>query len=112
MLYLFGTPGPGAVLVHVGRAGRRRGRRDRPRRHPAADDCFASIDFFEQREIPFVVAVNVFDGARRYTVEEIRDALDVDPHVPVMLCDVRRRESARDVLVTLVEHAVRFSAPV
>src|SRR5690606_4937270 len=73
---------------------------------------FASIDFFEQREIPFVVAANVFDGARRYTVEEIRDALDVDPHVPVMLCDVRRRESARDVLVTLVEHAVRFSAPV
>ena len=111
-LYLFGTPGQerfwfmwdelayGAVGAIVLVDTRR------------LTTSFASIDFFEQREIPFVVAANVFDGARRYTVEEIRDALDVDPHVPVMLCDVRRRESARDVLVTLVEHAVRFSAPV
>jgi signal recognition particle receptor subunit beta len=111
-LYLFGTPGQerfwfmwdqiayGAVGAIVLVDTRR------------LSTSFASIDFFEQREIPFVVAANVFDGARRYTVAEIRDALDVDPHVPVMLCDVRRRETARDVLVALVEHAVQSSSPV
>ncbi|MFC5752209.1 GTP-binding protein [Actinomadura rugatobispora] len=108
-LYLFGTPGQerfwfmwdrisygaigAVVLVDT-------------RRLTAS---FAGIDFFEQRGIPFLVAVNCFDGARRYTVEQIRDALDVDPHVPVMLCDVRRHDLARDVLVALVEHALRFS---
>ncbi|XRQ14172.1 GTP-binding protein [Actinomadura welshii] len=111
-LYLFGTPGQerfwfmwdqiayGAVGAIVLVDTRR------------LSTSFASIDFFEQREIPFIVAANVFDGARRYTVEEIRDALDVDPHVPVMLCDVRRRDTARDVLVALVEHAVRSSSRV
>ncbi|GAA0587968.1 GTP-binding protein [Actinomadura livida] len=111
-LYLFGTPGQerfwfmwdqiayGAVGAIVLVDTRR------------LSTSFASIDFFEQREIPFVVAANVFDGARGYTVDEIRDALDVDPHVPVMLCDVRRRETARDVLVALVEHAVQSSSPV
>jgi signal recognition particle receptor subunit beta len=68
---------------------------------------FSSIDFFEQRRIPFVVAANRFDGARRYTVEEIRHAVDVDPHVPVLLCDVRHPDDAKGVLITLVEHAVQ-----
>ncbi|MFV2179471.1 ATP-binding protein, partial [Actinomadura sp. LOL_011] len=68
---------------------------------------FASIDFFEQREIPFVIAANVFDGARRYSVEEIRDALDVDPHVPVVLCDVRHPDVAKNILVKLVEHSLQ-----
>ena len=109
-LYLFGTPGQerfwfmwdqiayGAVGAIVLVDTRR------------LSTSFASIDFFEQREIPFVVAANVFDGARRYTVEEIRDALDVDPQVPVMLCDVRRRDMAKDALVALVEHAVQSAA--
>ncbi|TDC67047.1 ATP-binding protein [Actinomadura sp. GC306] len=111
-LYLFGTPGQerfwfmwdqiayGAVGAIVLVDTRR------------LSTSFASIDFFEQREIPFVIAANVFDGARKYSVDEIRDALDVDPHVPVMLCDVRRRETARDVLVALVEHAVQSSSHV
>ncbi|MBT2212560.1 MULTISPECIES: GTP-binding protein [Actinomadura] len=110
-LYLFGTPGQerfwfmwdqiayGAVGAIVLVDTRR------------LSTSFASIDFFEQREIPFVVAANVFDGARRYTVEEIRGALDVDPEVPVLLCDVRRPDVARGVLVTLVEHALRSSGP-
>jgi signal recognition particle receptor subunit beta len=68
---------------------------------------FAAIDFFEQRGLPFVIAANRFEGARRYTVEEIRDALDVDPEIPVMMCDVRSREVARGVLVALVEHALQ-----
>ncbi|RAY12497.1 ATP-binding protein [Actinomadura craniellae] len=106
-LYLFGTPGQkrfwfmwdelslgaiGAVVL----ADTRR-----------LNDSFASIDYFERRGTPFIVAVNCFDGARRYRLEEIRSALDVDVHVPVVLCDVRRRESAKEVLITLVEHSIR-----
>ncbi|MEW2360312.1 ATP/GTP-binding protein [Spirillospora sp. NPDC029432] len=108
-LYLFGTPGQerfwfmwdqiayGAVGAIVLADTRR------------LTASFASIDFFERREIPFIVAVNRADGSRHYTIAQIRDALDVDPHVPVMLCDVRDRGSAKNVLVALVEHAIRFA---
>ncbi|ACY98348.1 MULTISPECIES: GTP-binding protein [Thermomonospora] len=108
-LYLFGTPGQerfwfmwdeiayGAVGAIVLADTRR------------LTSSFASIDYFERRGMPFVVAVNCFDGARRYSVETIREALDVDPGVPVMLCDARRRESVKEVLVALVEHAIRVS---
>ncbi|MEU0517722.1 ATP/GTP-binding protein [Streptosporangium sp. NPDC006007] len=107
VVYLFGTPGQerfwfmwdelsygalGAVVL----ADTRR-----------LTDCFPSIDYFEQRGTPFVVAVNCFDGADRYGEEEIRIALDLDPDVPILLCDVRRRASAKTVLVTLVEHSLR-----
>jgi uncharacterized protein len=106
-LYLFGTPGQerfwfmwqelsrgalgAVVLVDT-------------RRISAS---FGAIDFFEQRGAPFVVAVNCFDGAHAYTAEEVRAALDVDPQVPVLLCDARLRASAKQVLVALVEHAMR-----
>jgi signal recognition particle receptor subunit beta len=108
-LYLFGTPGQerfwfmwdelaygaiGAVVL----ADTRR-----------LTSSFASIDYFERRNTPFVVAVNCFDGAKRHPVGAIRTALDVDPQVPVVLCDVRDRDSAKGVLITLVEHAIRFS---
>lgn len=107
VVYLFGTPGQerfwfmwdelsfgalGAVVL----ADTRR-----------LTDCFPSIDYFEQRGTPFVVAVNCFDGADRYEAEDVRIALDLEPEVPVMLCDVRRRASAKGVLVTLVEHSLR-----
>jgi len=69
-------------------------------------DCFSSIDFFESRNVPYVVAVNVFDNAPRYDPEEIRDALTIRPDVPLVLCDARNRESAKHVLVTLVEYVV------
>lgn len=71
---------------------------------------FGAIDYFEGRGVPFVIAVNCFDDAPRYTVEEIREALDVDPKVPVILCDARIRESAKQVLVGLVEHVIENSA--
>ncbi|MFB4319199.1 ATP/GTP-binding protein [Actinomadura sp. 21ATH] len=71
---------------------------------------FASIDYFERRGTPFVIAVNCFDGADRYDQPEIRTALDVDPQVPVILCDARRPGSAKDVLVSLVEHALRSAS--
>lgn len=70
-------------------------------------DCFPSVDFFERRRLPFAVAVNCFDGARRYHPEDVRAALDLGPDVPVLLCDARQRPSARDVLIALIEHAHR-----
>jgi signal recognition particle receptor subunit beta len=112
VLYLFGTPGQerfwfmwdelaygalGAVVL----ADTRR-----------LAGCFPSVDYFEQRGTPFVVAVNCFDGAKRHRAEDIAVALDLDPGVPVVLCDVRRRESAKDVLLRLVEHVLsREEAP-
>jgi len=70
-------------------------------------DCFPPVDYFERRRLPFAVAVNCFDGARHYRPEDVRSALGLDPEVPVVLCDARQRSSARDVLVALVEHALR-----
>jgi signal recognition particle receptor subunit beta len=70
-------------------------------------DCFPSIDYFEQRGIPFVVGVNCFDGSRRFSLESVRDALDLDPDVPMVLCDARDRQSGKLVLISLVEHVAR-----
>jgi signal recognition particle receptor subunit beta len=110
LLYLFGTPGQdrfwfmwdelaegalGAVVLAD------------TRRLP---DSFASVDYFERRQTPFVVAVNCFDDAPRYDPEDVRIALDLDPPVPVVLCDARERESVRNVLVTLVQHALAQAA--
>ena len=107
VIYLFGTPGQerfwfmwdelasgalGAVVL----ADTRR-----------LADCFPSVDFFERRRLPFAVAVNCFAGARRFHPEDVRAALDLDPEVPVVLCDARQRSSARDVLIALIEHALR-----
>jgi len=70
-------------------------------------DCFPSVDYFEQRGTPFVVGVNCFDGARRYSTEAVRTALDLDPDVPVVMCDARSRQSGKQVLITLVEHVAQ-----
>jgi Protein of unknown function (DUF742)/Conserved hypothetical ATP binding protein len=74
-------------------------------------DCFPSVDFFENRQIPFVLAVNCFDGAPRYGAEDVRSAVDLESPVPVILCDARQRSSSRDVLIALVEHSVRMMPP-
>ncbi|HLU98286.1 MAG TPA: ATP-binding protein, partial [Thermobifida alba] len=66
--------------------------------------CFPSVDFFERRGIPFVVAVNCFDGAAVYQPEEVRDALGLGGDVPVLLCDARVRESCKEVLVALIQY--------
>jgi signal recognition particle receptor subunit beta len=110
VVYLFGTPGQqrfwfmwdelalgalGAVVL----ADTRR-----------LADCFPSVDYFERRGTPFIVAVNCFDGARRFDPEIVRSALSLNLDVPVVLCDARQRSSCRDVLVTLVEHAIRLLA--
>lgn len=107
VLYLFGTPGQdrfwfvwdeltigalGAVVL----ADTRR-----------LADCFPSVDYFERARLPFIVAVNCFENARRYSLDEVRLALDLDPDVPVMLCDARQRQSSKEVLVALIEHVKR-----
>jgi uncharacterized protein len=105
-LYLFGTPGQdrfwflwdelaqgslGAVVL----ADTRR-----------LADCFPSIDYFEQRGTPFIVAVNCFDP-RRFGSDAISRALDLDPSVPVVEFDARNPTDARDVLIELVEYVAR-----
>lgn len=67
------------------------------------DDCFASVNYFEKMGLTFAIALNCFDGAPMYATEEVRDALDLDPDVPIVLCDARESRSVRDVLITLVE---------
>jgi signal recognition particle receptor subunit beta len=74
------------------------------------DDCFPSVNYFETRGLPFVVALNCFEGAARYEPDEVRDALDLDPGVPVVLCDARELGSVKQVLITLVEHIATRSA--
>jgi uncharacterized protein len=71
------------------------------------EDCFGPIDFFEARNLPFVVAVNAFDGILQHRPEEVREALSLGPDVPVLVCDARQRESAKQTLIAVVEHALR-----
>ncbi|WP_370948368.1 ATP/GTP-binding protein [Amycolatopsis sp. cg5] len=106
ILYLFGTPGQNrfwfmwdelarGALGAVVMADTRR-----------LDSCFPAVDFFERRGLPFVVAVNCFDEAYRYGTEEVREALDLDPYVPILLCDARERDSTKQILITLMEHVM------
>jgi signal recognition particle receptor subunit beta len=67
------------------------------------DDCFPSVNYFETRELPFIVAVNCFDDAPRYDLAEIRLALDLDDDVPLVLCDARDQSSVKETLIRLVE---------
>jgi signal recognition particle receptor subunit beta len=69
-------------------------------------DCFPSIDYFERRKVPFIVALNCFAGSRSYDETEVRQALDLDTQIPIVRCDARDRGSSRDVLVTLVDQAI------
>ncbi len=70
------------------------------------EDCFGPIDFFEARQLPFVVAINAFDGLLRHRPEEVREALELGPEVPVLVCDARERESAKQALISVVKHAL------
>ncbi len=110
VLYLFGTPGQdrfwfmwdelargsvgAVVLVDLRRI----------------DDCFAAIDYFESRGIPFVVAVNRFPGADEHDAEAVSDALALPADCPVIWMDARDSRSSRETLVGLVEHALSRTA--
>jgi uncharacterized protein len=106
-LYLFGTPGQdrflfmwddlvrgaigAVVLVDTDRL----------------EQCFPAVDYFEARQIPFVVAVNCFDGVAKHQLEDVREALAVPAHVPMMYTDARSRAATKQSLVLLVQHAMR-----
>ncbi|MGW6852436.1 GTP-binding protein [Streptomyces virginiae] len=104
VLYLFGTPGQerfwflwrglfegalGAVVLLDTRR---------------LEISFDVIGRLEERGVPFVVAVNSFPGAPEHPLEELRQALDLPPAVPILVCDARRRDSSRDVLLTLMRY--------
>jgi signal recognition particle receptor subunit beta len=71
------------------------------------EDCFGPIDFFEARNLPFVVAVNAFDGVLQHRPEQVREALSLGPDIPVLVCDARQKDSAKQTLIAVVEHALR-----
>ncbi|SDK20470.1 hypothetical protein SAMN04487820_105224 [Actinopolyspora mzabensis] len=111
VLYLFGTPGQdrfwfmwdelsrgtvGAIVL----ADTRR-----------LQDCFGAIEFFEQRGIYFLVAVNEFDNAMYYTPDEVRNALALPLSVPLVMCDARDSHAATRTLITLLEHVSTTSSP-
>jgi signal recognition particle receptor subunit beta len=111
VMYLFGTPGQerfgfmwdnitsgalGAViLVDTSRL----------------DQSFPAVDHFEAKEIPFVVAVNRFDDRTHHSLGAVRDALGVGAQVPITECDARRTESAKEVLLLLLEHLATTARP-
>ncbi|MGH3625176.1 MAG: GTP-binding protein [Sciscionella sp.] len=112
ILYLFGTPGQhrfwfmwddlvrgaigAVVLVDTRRLA----------------DAFASIDFFEDRGLSYLVAVNQFGGVLHHRMDDVREALTIPDIVPVVACDARDRESTKQTLITMVEYAMRQSASV
>ncbi|HEX2400323.1 MAG TPA: ATP/GTP-binding protein [Mycobacterium sp.] len=112
VLYLFGTPGQrrfwfmwddlvlgaiGAIiLVDVRRL----------------QDSFAAVDFFEARKLPFLVAVNEFDGAPRHPAHAVRKALALREDIPVITVDARDRDSTKAALIAVTEYALNTLAPV
>ena len=68
------------------------------------DECFNAIDFFESRDVPFVIGLNQFDGAPEHDTEQIREALDLDPTIPIVRTDARTSDTALDTLVLLLSH--------
>ncbi|QZY30631.1 GTP-binding protein [Nocardioides coralli] len=107
VLYLFGTPGQerfwfmwddlcigaiGAVVII-----------DTQR----LDAAFAPLDYFESRGIPFVCAVNQFEGAHRYDLADVRAALALRPGVPIIAIDARERRSVKRALLTVTEYSLR-----
>ena len=69
-------------------------------------DGFSAVDYFESRRMPFLVAINEFDGARRFTPDQVREALVLGDNVVVMTCDARSSESTKRVLIAASEHSL------
>ena len=103
VLYLFGTPGQdrfgfmwndliqgalGAVVLVDSRR---------------IEDSFPALDYFESRSVPFVVAVNRFGGQLYHTIDEIRDALSIAHHVPVVTTDARGRHAVKETVLSLLD---------
>ena len=106
ILYLFGTPGQhrfwfmwddlvrgaiGAVVLVDTRL---------------LADSFPAVDYFEEAQLPFIIGINGFDGQFPHSEEEVREALTLPPHIPIVRTDARNREAVKNTLITLVEHAL------
>ncbi len=109
MMYIFGTPGQDRFgfmwddLVHGALAAvvlvdTRR-----------LDDSYAAVDYFENRELPFIVAVNVFDGQARPDLDEVRDLIDLDPSTPISYVDARDKQSVKEVVLAGLRHSLRVA---
>ncbi len=61
---------------------------------------------FVNSGLPFVIALNGFDGHQPYTPDEVREALQIGPDAPIITTDARHRSEAKSALITLVEHAL------
>ncbi|MFF7190284.1 ATP/GTP-binding protein [Streptomyces sp. NPDC008222] len=72
------------------------------------EDSFTAVSFFEQIRLPFIVALNEFDGAYRYDPGDVCVALGLAPEIPLVCCDVRVPSQAAGVLLTLVRHALSY----
>jgi uncharacterized protein len=112
ILYLFGTPGQhrfwfmwddliqgaigAVVLVDTRRLA----------------DSFPAVDYFESAGLPFIVAVNGFNGDFPHAMADVQEALSVSPHVPIVECDARDRKSTKAALISLVEHAMTMQLSV
>jgi uncharacterized protein len=110
VLYLFGTPGQprfhfmwddlvrgaigAVVLVDSNRIA----------------DSFPAVDYFEARDVPFIVAHNTFNGTASHGLDDLREALAVSPEVPMVECDARERDSTKFALLELVQHAMARAA--
>ena len=108
ILYLFGTPGQhrfwfmwddliqgaigAVVLVDTRRLA----------------DSFPAVDYFESARLPFIVAINGFDGDFPHAVQDVQEALSISPHIPIVQCDARGRGSTKATLIALVEHAMEM----
>lgn len=106
-LYLFGTPGQdrflfmwddlvrgaigAVVLVDTDRL----------------EQCFPAVDYFETRGVPFVVAVNCFDGVAKHSLDDVREALQVPAHVPMLYTDARSKAATKQTLIALVQLAMQ-----
>jgi signal recognition particle receptor subunit beta len=106
ILYLFGTPGQdrfwfmwddlvrGAIGAVVLIDTRR------------LEDCFPAVDYFEEADLPFVVAMNCFDGEASHTPDAVREALGISEDTPIVMTDARDRDSTKSTLIELVQHAL------
>ena len=108
ILYLFGTPGQHRFwfmwdeLVHgaIGAVVLVDTRR--------LADCFPAVDFFENRDLPYISALNCFDGIQRHRANDVRDAMSISESIPIVTCDARQRESTKQTLISLVEYVVQL----
>ena len=72
--------------------------------------CFPAVDYFEELDVPFIVAVNCFDGKQLHRIDDVREALGLADVVPMLAIDARDRASTKKALLELVQHALLLAS--